>query len=129
MNKTLEKNKFNRQYNQRQRKKLRLGEFQELVFVVTANPAKSLSVDEREVWMNQFIEQAIERNGIVCAAAFNDDFWCYVIGEKERASVTEAQRLAVLDWLNKQTEIINLQASPLRDAHLGAELEPTYVSM
>jgi len=125
MNTVLVKNKWSRQYNQRQRKKLRIGEFQELVFVVTANPAKPLSIDEREVWMERFIEQAIERNSVVCAAAFNDDFWCYVIGEKERASVTEAQRLAVLDWLNKQTEIVNLQASPLRDAHLGSELAPS----
>lgn len=115
-------NKLIRKYNQRQRKKLRLGEFQELVFVVTANSAKPFNAEQRDVWMDGFIDQAIEENKVVCVAAFNDDFWCYVMGEKDRASVTEAQRLAVIDWLSKQTEIVNLQASPLRDANLGCDL-------
>ncbi|MBI3283416.1 MAG: DUF469 family protein [Burkholderiales bacterium] len=117
------KNKCTRKYNQRQRKKMRVGEYQELVFVVTANPAEAFSAEQREAWMDEFVEHAIEGNGVVCAAAFNDDLWCYVMGEEKRASVTEAQRLAVLEWLSKKTEIVNLQVSPLRDANLGIELE------
>lgn len=116
-------NKWNRKYNQRQREKMRVGEYQELVFVITANPAIALSAEQREAWMDDFVEHAIEDNGVVCAAAFNDDLWCYVMGEAKRSSVTETQRMAVLEWLSKKTEISNLQASPIRDAHLGSELE------
>ncbi|MBC3864356.1 DUF469 family protein, partial [Undibacterium jejuense] len=71
------------------------------------------------------IDSAIEANCALSVATFGEDFWCYVMAEKKRASVTEAQRSAIFEWLGKQPQIVNLQASPLRDAKLGCELEST----
>ncbi|MBC3864382.1 DUF469 family protein, partial [Undibacterium jejuense] len=88
-------NKWNRKYNHRQRKKMCVGEYQELVFIVTANGVSGLSVEQRDKFMDEIIDSAIEANCALSVATFGEDFWCYVMAEKKRASVTEAQRSAI----------------------------------
>ncbi|MES2103348.1 MAG: 50S ribosome-binding protein YggL [Pseudomonadota bacterium] len=117
----MEKNKWTRKYNLRQRKKLQVGEFQVMVFVAKAKLSKALSAEESEAWMDAFITSAIEANGLVCAGGLNEDFWCYALADQERQSVTEAQRVAVRDWLASRTELNDLRVSELRDANLGLE--------
>lgn len=111
-------NKWNKKYNQRQRKKMRIGEYQELVFVARAKLALPMANDARDIWMDEFIQHAIEVNGLLCAAGLNDAFWCHVVHAENRQSVTEQQRAAVTVWLSQRVEIIDLEISPLFDANI-----------
>ncbi len=103
-------------YNSRQRKKLRIGEFQELGFDVTARSAKVLSPEERDRFMNDLIENAIEANGLLFGGGFNDDLEGFAVIDAARGSATEAQLEAIRNWLLARPELSNVQVGPLKDA-------------
>jgi uncharacterized protein len=119
-NKPMTKTKWTRKYNERQRKKLRVGEFQELVVMIEAKVNPSLTGAQREAWLDDFVENAIEKNGLICGAGMNDGFWCYASHEEDRQSVTEEQRAALVAWLADKSEVFDVKISPLFDANLVA---------
>ena len=100
-------------HNQRQRKKLRIGEFLELGFIVTAQSNGTLSPAAREAFMDAFLAQAIDANGVLFGGGFSDELWGYVMAEKNYESVTEAQMEAVRGWLSTRAELKDLSVGPL----------------
>ena len=104
---------MSKQHNLRQRKKMRIGEFLELGFIVTAKPNGQLSRQARDAFMDEFVEHAIEANGVLFGGGFSDELWGYVMAAKNRESVTEAQLEAVRAWLSKRPELKDVKAGPL----------------
>lgn len=108
-------NKNLHQYNRRQRKKLRLGEFQELGFEVRALPVGVIAPEARDAFMDAFILGAIEDHGLLFAGGFDNDLWGYVMAEGRRASATESHIDVVRAWLSKRAELTDIRVGPLRD--------------
>lgn len=102
-------------YNQRQRKKLRLGEFQELGFDVTAKSAKELTPSERQEFIDRLIDARGER-GLLFGGGFNDYLEGFVVVDALRGSVTDEQRESFKAWLESCPELTNVFAGPLKDA-------------
>lgn len=102
-------------YNLRQRKKLRLGEFQELGFEVTAKSAKELSSAERSEFINALIV-AIDEMGLLFGGGFNNELAGFVVVDALRGSVTEEQRACFKKWLESRPELADVQVGPLKDA-------------
>ncbi|HEY0563479.1 MAG TPA: 50S ribosome-binding protein YggL [Methylophilus sp.] len=101
--------------SQRLMKKLHLGEFTELGFDVTFQLKKAPKEDEVEHFLEVFLAQAIEKNGLVYGGGFGQAFDGFVALEK-RGSVTEEQRLAVKAWLEANTEVSHVEVGELTNA-------------
>lgn len=102
-------------HNQRQRKKLRLGEFQEFGFDVTAKSAKELTPSERQEFVDRLIDALVER-GLLFGGSFNDQLEGFVVVDALRGSVTDEQRESFKAWLESCTELTNVSVGPLKDA-------------
>lgn len=111
--------------NRRQRKKLRVGEFQELVFEVRIRFRQPMDDAAHDAFLDGFIEliesrhlaaggmggqQPLEADGVVSA-------W-------GRGSPSEADRTAVLNWLRQHPEVASAEAGDLIDGWYGWEDEP-----
>ncbi len=103
----------------RLRKKLHLGEFQELGFEVAARLASPLSDEERDKLLDLFIEQCIESNELGFGGGLNDDLEGFVVSMKKRGSATDEQREKVRAWLGTRSEFAGVEIGPLRDAWHG----------
>ena len=108
-----------RRYNQRQRKKKHVGEFQEVGFMIEAQLSQALSQQERDAFLNRFLNEAIEANGLGFGGGLDDDFGGFVVSEKAYCKLDESQRSLVIAWLNQQTMLKYVQVVPLRDAWYG----------
>lgn len=102
-------------HNTRQRKKLRLGEFQELGFDVSAAMAKELTQADREAFINALIDAVAER-GLLFGGGFNGGFEGFVVVDALRGSVTEEQRESFRKWLEARPELKDVVVGPLKDA-------------
>lgn len=102
-------------HNLRQRKKLRLGEFQELGFDVTAKLAKELSQDERTAFIDALIT-AVDEQGLLFGGGFNGGFEGFLVVDALRGSVTEAQRESFKKWIEARQELKDVVVGPLKDA-------------
>ncbi|HEY0847228.1 MAG TPA: 50S ribosome-binding protein YggL [Noviherbaspirillum sp.] len=102
-------------HNLRQRKKLRLGEFQELGFEVTAKSAKTLSPAERATFIDELIV-AVDGMGLLFGGGLNDELAGFVVVDALRGSVTEEQRETFRKWLESRPELTDVQVGPLKDA-------------
>ncbi|WMW80775.1 50S ribosome-binding protein YggL [Undibacterium cyanobacteriorum] len=109
------------QWNHRQRKKLRLGEFQEFCFPFDAKLKHELSDDE----LNQLIEafySFLEQHSLN-AATFSDvalaDKMSGVVQFEGRGGVTNEHRTVVLEWLRAHPLIASCEAGDLVDAWHG----------
>ncbi|MEC4722010.1 50S ribosome-binding protein YggL [Noviherbaspirillum sp. CPCC 100848] len=102
-------------HNLRQRKKLRLGEFQEFGFNVTAKRAKELSTSEHQQFVDRLFDALIE-HGLLFGGVFEDDLKGFVVVRAPRGSVTEAQRDIFKTWLETCHELSDIQVGPLKDA-------------
>lgn len=107
--------------NPRQRKKLRVGEFQEFVFEIKIRFRQPMEDAALDSFMDRFIDliesrhlivgglggrlPLMETNGIVSA-------W-------GRSSPTNEDRLVVQDWLEKHIEVANAEAGSLIDGWYG----------
>lgn len=101
-----------KQRSRRLRKKLRVGEFQELGFEVRFELRAQLSDTELTAFWDDFILQAIEANGL----AFGGGTTGYVT-RRGRGSATDAHRDAVLSWLSARGgEVSSVEIDPLTDA-------------
>jgi uncharacterized protein len=102
-------------HNERQRKKLRLGEFQEFGFEVTAKSTKQLTTSERQEFVDRLIE-ALVTNDLLFGGGFDDYLEGFVVISARRGSVTEEQRESFNKWLESCPELGDLQVGPLKDA-------------
>jgi uncharacterized protein YggL (DUF469 family) len=108
-----------RRYNKRQRKKKHVGEFQELGFLVEAEVVGAFGEAERDAFIDRFLEEAVEANGLAFGGGLNADFSGFVVAEKAYAAVDENHRALIAAWLNSQSNLKNVVVGPLRDAWYG----------
>lgn len=110
-----------RRMNRRQRKKLRVGEFQELVFEVRIQFRLPMDGAAHDAFMDGFIEHIeshqlavggmggqlplLETEGIVSACG--------------RGSATVQDRFAVLDWLRQHPKVASAKTGELVDGWYG----------
>ena len=95
----------------RLRKRLRVGEFQQLGFDVSFELRGGLEEDQLTRFWDAFILEAIERNGLAFGGGTNG-FVC----AWGRGSATESHREVVRSWLSSRPEVESAQAGPLIDA-------------
>lgn len=97
--------------SRRLRKKLCVDEFQELGFELTLNFKDGLSDDELDAFVEAFLRDAVEANGLGYVGGEDYGFIC--LGK--RGSVTEQQRGLVDSWLKGRSELTEYNLSPLMD--------------
>jgi uncharacterized protein YggL (DUF469 family) len=98
------------------RKKKRVGEFQELGFMLAFRFQKDISVTERNALLDRFVEEAIEPNGLVFGGGGLDEWEGFVRSDKPRGSATEDHRKAVEKWLVQEPLVLSYNVGPLMDA-------------
>lgn len=98
--------------SRRLRKKLHLGEFQELGFLYEATI--KVGVNER-AFIDSLLSETIEPNGL----AFGGWVGGGAVSKLRRGSVSEGERQAVLDWLARRPEVLSLSATGLVDMWHG----------
>lgn len=101
----------NRRRSRRLRKKLHVGEFQEMGFDFKAD-LKVTTPEEQELLLDRFLTEVIEPRSLAMAGWITGGFIAYF----SRGSASEDDRKAVGDWLSKCTEITGVQVGPLKDA-------------
>jgi len=103
--------------SKRLRKKLHRGEFKELGFSLSFRFSSELTKEERNTLLNDFIQQAIEANGLVFGGGGAGNTWDgFVTLDALRGSTSEVQREKVIEWLDRNPRIMEYRASPLCDA-------------
>jgi hypothetical protein len=110
-------------HNRRQRKKLRLGEFREYGFSVSASCPPSWSADDRETAMLKLIEHIDSRDlgyGGGDSASGMDGY----VTRAGRGSATEEDRSAVAEQM-RALGFADVQTSPLEDAWNASDDEPS----
>lgn len=106
--------------NKRQRKKHRLGEFQELGFSLRFCTPADWSEDQQLDFWGAAITQT-EALGLSVGGGTGTCWDVNVTTLPARGTVTPAQRQGLVDWLTAQPAITELRAGPLEDAwHEGA---------
>lgn len=108
-----------KQPNRRQRKKLHLGEFQELGFAVSAALREGVSAADAEQVSDAFITECIEASRLTYGGAIGDKLDGLVVSYASRVSATEAVRGVVRDWLEARAELTAVDGGPLVDAWYG----------
>jgi len=100
----------------RLRKKLHVGEFQELGFEVRFRVADNLSPDAFDAVVDAFISQAIEAHALACGGGGQPPEWSVFVTREGRGSASEGHRQAVATWLVARPEVNTVQIGPLVDA-------------
>jgi uncharacterized protein len=100
----------------RLRKKLHVGEYQELGFEVRFRVADNLSHDAFDAVVDAFISQAIEAHGLLCGGGGKNPEWNVFVTREGRGSGTEEHRQAIERWLASRPEVKTVQIGPLVDA-------------
>lgn len=103
----------------RVRKKRRLGEFTEYGLLVGVSPVASLGSADREALLDQFIEEAIEKNDLSCGGGGGPTWEFFVTSNARRASVTEPQRRSLEAWLDSNAAVGTFTLSAPIDAWHG----------
>ena len=98
--------------SRRLRKKMHLGEFQQLGFEISITLKPNQGIDDLDRFLDEFILDAIERNGL----AFGGGADCGFITAWKRDTASEAHRTIVGKWLNRRQEVISVSLGPLVDA-------------
>jgi len=102
-------------HNGRQRKKLRLAEFQEWGFGVTAALVAPLSEVERDKLIEAFLDECVDKRDMVLGGGINESLGFYLVSAEARGSLTEEHRATVQAWLEKRSELKNVVVDPLTD--------------
>lgn len=106
----------------RLRKKLHLKEFQELGFEIWFKMKSILNVEDHNQFWDDFIEEAIEANGLAFGGGFGpeeEQGQGFVVTSHDRGSATDEHRAMVQAWLMNNPEIVECRVEPLRDAWYG----------
>ena len=98
--------------SRRLRKKLCVDEFQELGFELFITYREDLDEAAEDAFMQQFLQQAIEGNGLMFIGC--DEFGMVCLGK--RGSVSEGQRAQVEAWLQARGELASYRVGALADA-------------
>ena len=98
--------------NRRLRKKLHLGEFQQLGFQVSISLKPNLGVADLDQFLDEFILDAIEKNELAFGGGTDGGF----ITTWKRGSASEEHRAIVEAWLNRRQEVASVTVGPLVDA-------------
>ncbi|MBB5446464.1 MULTISPECIES: YggL family protein [unclassified Paraburkholderia] len=106
---------MSKKHNRRQRKKLHIGEFQEMAFSASARFLPDTSPAQREVVLETFIA-FIEENGMLAAVSTSTDFDAFIVSDAPRGSTTEGQRSAVHSWLSTQNCVTDAVVGEMIDA-------------
>ena len=101
-----------RKRNRRLRKKLHLGEFQQLGFEVSITLKPDLGMDALDRFLDDFILDAIEKNDLAFGGGTDSGF----ITTWNRGSTSETHRTIVEDWLSRRQEVVSVRLGPLVDA-------------
>lgn len=101
-----------RHRSRRQMKKLRIGEFRELGFTVSAELHRGLTSDEQEAFLSDLLDQLIGARGLDYGGGVDVGFVSYL----GRGSATEDDRAAVGSWLSARIEVRSVKVGPLQDA-------------
>ncbi|NKJ45843.1 hypothetical protein CIC12_03610 [Burkholderia sp. SG-MS1] len=107
---------MSKSHNRRQRKKLRIGEFQELGFEVSAAIRAPLDEQQRDAFIDALIEECIEANGLAFGGGVNAGFSGYITSAARRSSATERHREIVGQWLRGRREVTDVIVGGLNDA-------------
>lgn len=102
----------NKQRSRRLRKKMRVGEFQELGFEYELKVRKALSDEEEEALMDRFVTQLLIPRNLAAAGWVREGF----VTTFARGSVSEEDRQATQAWLTAQPEVGEATVSALKDA-------------
>jgi len=97
--------------NRRLRKKLRIGEFQQLGFPIEFRLRPGLTDEVTWAFWDAFISDAIESNGLMFGGGESG----YVCGI-DRTSASEKHRQVIESWLRGRPEVQSAQVGPLEDA-------------
>lgn len=97
--------------SRRLRKKLCVDEFQELGFELTFNFKEGLSDTDLDTFVENFVHDAVEANGLGYVGGEDYGFVC--LGK--RGSVNEEQRSLIENWLKGRSELSDFTVSPLMD--------------
>ena len=97
--------------SRRLRKKLCVDEFQELGCELTLNLREGLSEAEIDEFLDAFLPDAIEGNGLGYVGGEDYGFVCLA----KRGSVNEEQRSQLEAWLKGRKELSDFTLSPLLD--------------
>jgi uncharacterized protein len=103
----------------RLRKKKRIGEFQELGFEVTYRLVEESSPKQRLDLLFEFLEQAIEANGLMAGGGGGSPACLFVVSAKDHESVAGHQKDAIERWLAAKPQITEFSVGQLRDAWYG----------
>ncbi|MFO1253882.1 MAG: YggL family protein [Inhella sp.] len=107
-----------RQRSRRQRKKLRIGEFQELGFDIRVTLAQALDDGAEARLIDALLSELIEPRRLCFGGGVRAGF----ITTLDRGSATEADREALAAWFRARPEVASIEVSPLQDAwHDGAQ--------
>ena len=103
------------------RKKLHLGEFQQLGFDISFQFQLELPETEEDRFWDNFILEAVEANELVFGGGNTSGF---VTGSR-RSTATEGHREMIHNWLQSRREVQSITVGALTDAwHLPNEPAP-----
>jgi len=99
----------------RLRKKLRRGEFREVGFRVQFRLLDQADETAQRSFLDAFIGDPIERNGLVCGGQ-HGAVWDAFVTPRDRGTATEEHRGKVERWLQDHPEAWEVRVGPLVDA-------------
>lgn len=95
-----------------------MGEFKELGFCVRFQLDENLSDQDVETFLEQFLGEAIEANGLDFGGGGNHQWQGFVTLDR-RGSVTEEQRKLLGEWLDRHPQVQSHEVSEFLDAWYG----------
>lgn len=110
-----------RRLNSRQRKKQRVGEFQEFVFAIRVSFKEALVDSALDRFVDEFISLLASRGLMVAGLGGKLPLAATegIISLAERGSPTAEDRQAVLDWLSQRADVARAEAGDMVDAWYG----------
>ncbi|WP_166881502.1 YggL family protein [Massilia mucilaginosa] len=109
-------NRASERPNRRQEKKKHVGQFQEFTFAVQARFRGAPDRPELYALMDDFIDIAIEGNGLVFGGGSTDAFSGWVSAGAGSAPLSDEHRALVGAWLTQQPLLEDVVVGPLTDA-------------
>jgi uncharacterized protein len=100
---------------------MRLGEFKELGFELSAELTRELEDDDRDRLLDTFLAECIEANGMLFGGGVNRHLSGFIESMSLRGSATEQQRERVREWLQGRPEFHRITVGPLVDAWHGVD--------
>jgi len=99
----------------RQRKKMRVGEFQELGFSLQAQFVAGLEVATQDALLDDWLT-TVDQAGVSFGGQFDAQGMLEgLVFPVAQVKVTEALRSSLLDWLKNRSEVAGIEASALFD--------------